>query len=231
MLKIFCGDHTVASRDAFVAYRDRLRTEQTLIIDTEPSQVLELVHNDGSYTHDLFGNAPVYSTSKLIWALRKKYNRKMKDSLRAFAQDDSMHVIDWEEQSAYDLGIDRDKFSFVHESKMSESTFTLLPALVPGNRTTFLKKLDLLTIYQPVEVTYSMIMRHVRLMLLLQGELHPRDNPYLIRIAQQCAKYWSRPQIISFYRHLLSIDINVKTGRNTPLSLRDQLDVLAGIAL
>ncbi len=231
MLHIFCGDNTVLSRDALTQEKQRLNKSGKYIQTIDANSVIDIIKSGGSDAIDLFAGAPVYETTNLIASLRKSYSRKAKEQLRLIANDTSIELLDWEDKSTYDLGIDKDKFTFVREYKMSENTFTLLPTIVPGKKTVFLKKLQSLSEFQPIELTFSMILRHFKLMISLATGSRPKDNPYLIRLAQSSLTHWSKDSLLKFYYRLLTIDLNVKTGRNTPLNLKQQLEILASFVL
>lgn len=231
MISLYCGDNTVASRDAYISEKAQYLTQGKQIHLIDASTIDEILKSGGSDALDLFSGAPVYETTNLISALRKKYNRKAKDELRKIASDVSIQLLDWENKSAYDLGIDKDKFAFVQEYKLGESTFTLLPTLTPGKKSQFLTKLALLEVHQPIEVTFAMIVRHIKLMTAYAYGENPTDSPYLLRIAHTASSQWTKEALLKFYKQLLRIDINVKTGRNTPLSLREQLEILVSLSL
>ncbi len=231
MITIFCGDNSVLSRDALTQEKQKILKSGKYIQTVDATKVIDIIRSGGSDAIDLFAGAPVYETTNIIASLRKSYGRKAKEQLRSIANDASIELLDWEDKSTYDLGIDKDKFPFVHEYKMSESTFTLLPSLIPGKKSIFLTKLQTLTEHQPVELTFSMIVRHFRLMVALSAGLHPKDNPYLIRLAQNSLSHWSKDALLKFYHRLLSIDINTKTGRNTPLTTKEQLEIVVSMTL
>jgi hypothetical protein len=231
MITIFCGDNTVLSRDALIQRKHNLIKSGNYIQTIDATRVIEIIKSGGSDAVDLFTGAPIYETTNLIASLRKSYARKAKEQLRNIAQDSTIQLLDWEDTSTYDLGIDKDKFTFVHESKMSENTFTLLPTLVPGNKTDFLRKLQSISEFQPIELTFSMMVRHCKLMIVLSAGLRAKDNPYLIRLAQNSLSHWPKESLLKFYYRLLTIDLNVKTGRNTPLNLKEQLEILASFVL
>jgi hypothetical protein len=68
-------------------------------------------------------------------------------------------------------------------------------------------------------------------MIALSTGIRPKDNPYLIRLAQNSLSHWPKESLLKFYYRLLTIDLNVKTGRNTPLGLKQQLEILASFVL
>jgi hypothetical protein len=231
MITIFCGDNTVLSRDALIQQKHNLIKSGNYIQTIDATRVIEIIKSGGSDAIDLFTGAPIYETTNLIASLRKSFARKAKEQLRNIVQDTTIQLLDWEDTSPYDLGIDKDKFAFVHEYKMSENTFTLLPTLVPGKKTEFLRKLQSISEFQPIELTFSMMVRHFKLMIALSAGLRAKDNPYLIRLAQNSQSHWPKESLLKFYYRLLTIDLNVKTGRNTPLGLKQQLEILASFVL
>lgn len=231
MILIFCGDNTILSRDALTQEKLELLKLGKYIQAVDATAVIEIVKSGGSDAVDLFTGAPVYETTNLIPAFKKSYARKAKEQLRKLAEDQSITLLDWENASAYDLGIDKDKFPFVKDFKMSESTFTLLPTIAPGKKSVFLQKLQSLSEFQPIELTFAMILRHFKLMILLSAGSRPKENPFLIRLAQNSLSHWSKESLLKFYYRLLTIDVNVKTGRNTPLHLKEQIELLASFAL
>lgn len=231
MIIIFCGDNTVLSREALTQKKKEILKSGVYIQYVDATKVIDIIKSGGSDAVDLFAGIPVYETTNFIATLRKSYAHKAKEHLRQLADDQTIELLDWEDRSTYDLGIDKDKFSFVQEYKMSENTFTLLPTIVPGKKTVFLQKLQRLNEFQPIELTFSMILRHFRLMIALSTGSRPRDNPYLVRLSQSALTHWKTDQLLMFYYRLLSIDLNVKTGRNTPLSLKEQLEIVASFSL
>ncbi len=231
MLTIYCGDDTVSSRDALLKDRAARVGGGMRLVTCDPSDIDTIIKNGGSLARDLFSGEPIYETQGLISALRKHYVRKTKEKLRELAASADITILDWEGKSAYDLGIDKDKFAFVREYRMPESSFSLLPSFVPHHASDFLKRLNILTQYQPIEVTFAMLVRHVRLMLMLHAGHKVKDSPYLIRLAQSSLHSWDHLALTQTYERLLSVDVNVKTGRNTPLTLREQLEVVASMTL
>lgn len=231
MLHIFCGDDTATSRTTYIAKRTAYVSQGHVLVPLDATHIDTLMSTLGTVTENLFGEIPVYETTGLIPACKKLYGRKTKQMLRDLHADPTTILVDWEAKSAYDMGIDKDKFPFVAEYKPAQSTFTLLSALRPGNVATCLVTLRMLSAHQPIEVTFSMIIRHFRLMIaILSGET-PRDNPYLVRLAMSAREKYTTHTALKIYEKLLSIDINTKTGRKTPLDLQAQLEILIAMAL
>jgi len=231
MLTIYCGDNSVASRDAFSQAKKVAAISGNSVTEIESSELLEIEKSGGSAASDLFGGRPVYITTNLVKVLKRKLVRKTKDKLRELSASEEIEIIDWEDSSAYDLGIDKDKFSFVKDYKLAVSTFTLLPKLKPKNAQNFLSELQELAKAQPIEVTIAMLMRHVKSMLLLKSGKSVRDNPYLVRLASSGSAHFTLPQLLEIYKRLLRADINVKTGRGTPLSIKEQVETIIAFLL
>ncbi|MEI6327162.1 MAG: hypothetical protein WCO78_03505 [Candidatus Roizmanbacteria bacterium] len=231
MLTIFCGDHTVASRDALLQAARGYQSTERKVIQIDAADVPELLKSGGSDAFDLFSGSPVYETVGLVAVFKRKYARKAKEELRSIAESPSIDLLDWESKSAYDMGLDKEKGGWVKDSKTTESTFTLLPALSPGRASPFLQILDTLSLSQPIEVTFSMIARHVRLMIALASGTVPRDNPFLVNLARSCLRTWDTHKLTQFHYQLQRIESNVKTGSGTPLSMRDQLEIVVAMML
>ena len=231
MLTIYCGDNSVASREAFSQAKKVSAISGNSVTEIESSELLEVEKSGGSAASDLFGGRPVYITINLVKVLKRKLVRKTKDKLRELSASEEIEIIDWEDSSAYDLGIDKDKFSFVKDYKLAVSTFTLLPKLKPKNAQNFLSELQELAKAQPIEVTIAMLMRHVKSMLLLKSGKSVRDNPYLVRLASSGSAHFTSPQLFEMYKRLLRADINVKTGRGTPLSIKEQVETIVAFLL
>lgn len=231
MLSIYCGDNNIASRQAFSEIKSQFRKQGRLIYDIEASMIDDIVKSGGSDATDLFAGDPIYETSNLIISLKIKYQRKAKEYLRNLFANTSIQLIDWEQKSTYDLGIDKDKFDNVYEYRLADSTFSLIPSLIPGQKSIFLRKLQSLGKSQAIELTFAMILRHFKLMLVLAEGLNPKDSPALVWMARTSLPMWPKDKLLKFYNRLLLIDINVKTGRNTPLNLSEQLEILVSIAL
>ncbi len=231
MLTIFCGDHTVASREALISAKQTYLKSGREIKLIDASDVPELIKSGGSDAFDLFSGSPIYETVGLVSVFKRKYARKAKEELRTLASSSSIELLDWESKSAYDMGLDKEKGAWIKESKTSESTFTLLPSLSPGKATIFLQKLSSLSQSQPIEVTFAMVGRHVRLMIALSAGKVPRDNPYLVNLARSSLSTWDASQLTRLHYQLQRIEANVKTGTATPLSLREQLEIVVSMML
>lgn len=231
MLTIFCGDQTVASRDALISAKHVYLKSGREIKQIEASDVPELIKSGGSDAFDLFTGSPIYETVGLVSVFKRKYARKAKEELRNLASSSSIELLNWESKSAYDMSLDKEKGGWIKESKTSESTFTLLPILSPGHASTFLQKLATLSKSQPIEVTFAMIGRHVRLMIALSSGTSPRDNPYLVNLARLCLRSWDPDRLTQLHYQLQRIEANVKTGSGTPLSMREQLEIVVAMML
>lgn len=226
MLLVFCGDHTTASRDALSAKRSAYVKAGREVKFIEATDVIQMIMSGGSDAHDLFSGAPVYETTNLVAVFKRTYARKAKEELRTLVANTSVDLLDWENRSAYDLGLTGEKGGWVHDSPMPESTFSLLPLLVPGKSKEFLRKLRSLSLHQPLEMTFFMIVRQVRLMILLAADTRPKDSPYLVNMARAGLRTWDQARLVKFYHQLQKVEMNMKTGSNTPLSLRDQLEIV-----
>lgn len=231
MLTIFCGDQTVASRDALISAKQTYLKSGREIKQIDAGDVPELIMSGGSDAYDLFTGSPVYETVGLVGVFKRKYARKAKEELRTLASNSSIELLDWESKSSYDMGLDKEKGGWIKESKTSESTFTLLPILSPSHASSFLLKLAALSKSQPIEVTFAMIGRHVRLMIALSTGMTPRDNPYLVNLARSCLRAWDVDRLTQFHYQLQRIEANVKTGTATPLSLREQLEIVVAMMI
>lgn len=231
MLTIFCGDNTVASRDAYSKSLQILDSNGSFINDKDPAEILDIVISGGSGAHDLFSGRTIYTTTNLVKLLKRKLARNAKAKIRELAGDKNIEIVDWEDSSAYDLGIDKDKFDFVKDHKLASSTFTILPKLKPQNAKNFLSELQILSSHQPIELTMSMTLRHVRTMLMLKSGKVTRESPYMLRIAQSGSNYFSSTQLLELYKRLLRADVNVKTGRGTPLKIKEQLETIVAFLL
>ncbi len=231
MLLVYCGDHTAASRDALSAKRCGYITSGREIKQIEAANVIEMIKSGGSDAHDLFSGAPVYETANLVAVYKRKFARNAKAELRALVSNSSVELLDWEDRSAYDLGLTGEKGAWVHDSPMPESTFSLLPLLVPGKSKEFLVRLRALSAHQPIELTFFMIVRHVRLMILLAAGSKPKDSPYSINAARTSLVGWDQIRLVKLYHQLQKVEMNAKTGNNTPLSLRNQLEIVIAMML
>jgi len=185
-----------------------------------------MIMSGGSDAHDLFTGSPVYETTNLVAVFKRKYVRKAKEELRALVDNTSVDLLDWEDRSAYDLGLTGEKGGWIHDSPLPESTFSLLPLLLPGKSRELLRKLRSLSLHQPIEMTFFMIARHVKLMILLATGVKPKDSPYLVNTARTGLRFWDQARLVKFYHQLQKVEMNTKTGSNTPLSLRDQLEIV-----
>ena len=63
-------------------------------------------------------------------------------------------------------------------------------------------------------------------MILLAADTRPKDSPYLVNMARAGLRTWDQARLVKFYHQLQKVEMNMKTGSNTPLSLRDQLEIV-----
>lgn len=222
MLQILCGDDSIASREYLQTLKTQLKSKHYATLDIDAGELEELLSKGEVGGVDLFGQTTAYITSGLISVLKRRYPRKSKPEIVRISELKQSIIVDWEEKSSYDMGIDKEKWSFVKEFKAKETTFSLLESFYPGMATVALKKLDVLCQSQPIEVTFAMLCRHVRSMLLLSGGKRPVDSPYLVMIAQRCAAKWQTPKLLRLYETLFKLEMAQKTS-STPLTLRQNL--------
>ena len=45
-------------------------------------------------------------------------------------------------------------------------------------------------------------------------------------MARAGLRTWDQARLVKFYHQLQKVEMNMKTGSNTPLSLRDQLEIV-----
>jgi hypothetical protein len=231
MLSIFSGDDTVSSRNAFTIAKTNFIRKGSTLIDVDGYDLLRIDLSGGTHTDYLFGGRPIYTTTNLVKTIKKTFLRKAKDKLRELAMSREIDVLDWEDLSSYDLGIYKDRFEFVNDHKAKSNSFTLLARLRPSNQKIFLSDLCEVSDTQAIEVTFSMLRKNFKLALLLKSGLKPKDNPNVLRNATITSQLFTTDKLLEIYRRLLKAELNSKSGSNTPLTIKEQIETVMAFLL
>lgn len=225
MLTIICGEDIVASR-TYLNELLQFYKEQGRPVEFITKDLLAQLANQTDEALSLFYQSPVYvieNTNKLI---ARKGSGDTYKLLELASKKKDLDLISWEggtvlrEVKIASLGKTK-------EFKPSGTVFTLLDTCYPSNLQNFTTLLTKLTTPQTEMLLYIMLTRHIRNLVYAKLGLIPS---YLQswqggKLRRQ-ASLWSTEKLLSFYEKLLSLELNLKSGKSI-LSLSHSLDTLA----
>ncbi len=223
MITIICGEDTTTARQYLVDQIEKARSSGAEIRRVSPKELEEEIR-DGGTAATLFHQMVIYQTSGLLGYLAKK--RQKKQQLEVFSADQSISILDWEGgKSAYTLGLKKEPF--LKEFRPSADIFSLLDAIVPGNRRRFVSLLGKILTYQEPIFVYTMLHRRVRSLIVLNVDpAAEKLHPFQKRQMEAQAKKWPMSELLRLYEGLFRIDQTLKTNGSS-LSVRQSLEILA----
>lgn len=235
LLNIFCGENTLASRNALNLAIDRFKREN-------PGGEIVRLNGDKMTETDLVEAveaASLFSVSRLVVIegvlSRRKSGEKDKLIERLaksfFLFPSSFFLILWEpKQVAAGILAKLAKLpnSRIQEFKLTRSLFKLLDSLRPGNgkQLSFLMNETIKT--DPAEVMMLMLGRRIAQLLVAKsgtaGGMAGLADWQIRQLTSQ-AENWNEKQLTDFHRMLVEIDEAVKTGAS-PADFSTHLDIL-----
>lgn len=203
--------------------KEAFRKKHTQLYDVAPADLENRLRSDQTQT--LFGEPIVLITQGLLgyWSKAKK---KAAEQMKILHENQDHTVINWEEgKSLYDLKLKAGPT--IKEFKLSTSLFDLQEQCVPGERERFVALVQKLSETQDTFMMFSMLHKHVRLLLLAKTDQTPTSiHPFVRSKAMAQAKLWDLKKLTQMYQGLARIDHATKSS-TTPYSIPDSLTILA----
>jgi len=224
MLKIICGQNTIEAYQYFLDEKNRLKKAGFEAIEIDPQQFEEIIFWQKDNL-SLFSQKKAFFTRNLNKKINKK-NEKQKKIIEKIIDDETLILIDFEEDlEKRELKI-ADKKVEVKEFKLPTSIFNLLDDLYPKNLSSFIKSFTLLSKKIPEELIFYMITKRIRQLLQIKFNQKIENlQSWQFRKLNFQAKLWPKEKLIKFYESLFNIEKKIKTG-TTPFDLKESLELL-----
>lgn len=213
MIAIICGEDIVASRDYLnEVLKKNNEKNGSSVQSVSPAEIVELSLQD-SAPISLF-DTPVYLLENASKKITRKGSGDLYKALLKIAKSSEIELFIWEsgigkrEIKTADLGA-------VKEFKPSSSIFSLLDQCYPSNLEHFVAEFYKVVTPQTELFIHIMLTRHVRTLLAIRlGEIPPRMMSWQLGKLKAQASRWNAKDLLDFYEKLLSIEVQLKTGRS-----------------
>ncbi len=225
MITVICGEDTVASRDylnqALKTYSEK---NNAVVQSITASEVIDLSLQD-TQPISLF-EAPVYLLENASKKIMRKGSGDLYKALLKLSKSTEITLFIWEsEMSKRD--IKTAELGAVKEFKPSSSIFTLLDQCYPSNLKRFASDFYSLVTPSTELFIHIMLTRHIRALLAIRlGEIPPRMQSWQVGKLKAQASRWETKTLLDFYEKLLSIEVQLKTGRSV-YSVGESLTLLS----
>lgn len=225
MITVICGEDTVASRDSLnQALSAHTEKNGSVVNSITAAEAIDLSLQD-SQPISLF-ETPVYLLENASKKIMRKGSGDLYKALLKLSKSTEVTLYIWEfgmskrDIKTADLGV-------VKEFKPSSSIFTLLDQCYPSNLKRFIA--DFYSLVTPTTELFIHIMltRHIRSLLAIRlGEVPPRMQSWQVGKLKAQASRWEGKTLLDFYEKLLSIEVQLKTGRSV-YSVGESLTLLS----
>ncbi len=220
MLIIYSGDDYSKSREEFILFKEKLKSNYQLI-DLPEKDLLEidkwLYDSNSLFTTKKAIFLENILTKKGILAYLKKFDDKKEDNLLVF----------WEK----DLDSKILKFSFskakIYESKLSENIFKYLDAIFPGNLKNLSILLNSISENTIENIIFFMTVKRVKELIFIKNNIEPVKKLASWQIARlhKQADMFDNKKLIDLYEALYRIEVSYKNSKNF-YSIKKSLDIL-----
>lgn len=225
MITIICGEDSVASRD-YLNQALKMHTEKNnaVVQSITVAEAIDLSLQD-SQPISLF-ETPVYLLENASKKIMRKGSGDLYKALLKLSKSTEITLYIWEsgmskrDIKTADLGV-------VKEFKPNSSIFTLLDQCYPSNLKRFVA--DFYSLVTPTTELFIHIMltRHIRSLLSIRlGEVPARMQSWQVGKLKAQASRWEAKSLLDFYEKLLSIEVQLKTGRSV-YSVGESLTLLS----
>jgi hypothetical protein len=224
MLKIICGEDSVASRKRYTDLIQEYIKKGYYIAYAQPNQIEEIGKNMGGETM-LFNEKKVYFMQNLTSFTARKKDKAFTAVLQGVISNPSLEVIDWEDgKGSRDIKI---KTPDIEEYKPSQTIFQFLDLCYPGNLIPFVASLNEVLKTQEEGFVYTMLHRHIRTLVLAATRQLPASVPVWMKKKHESqAQKWNTELLVGFYDGLARIDSGLKTNANI-YGIKKSIELLA----
>lgn len=225
MITVICGEDSVASRDYLnQALKTHIEKYNAVVQTITSAEAVDLSLQD-SQPISLF-ETPIYLLENASKKIMRKGSGDIYKALLKLSKSSEITLYIWEsgmskrDIKTADLGV-------VKEFKPSSSIFTLLDQCYPSNLKRFTADFYALVTPTTELFIHIMLTRHIRSLLTIRlGEVPARMQSWQVGKLKAQASRWEAKSLLDFYEKLLSIEVQLKTGRSV-YSVGESLTLLS----
>lgn len=223
MIHIFHGELVEESRKELIAFKARFQNDEVIVLEGKKVTMTDLLQ--AMQSHSLLSNMRLVVVENYLSRIsaRKKEDLATIETLIHSIPEEA-EVLFWDDKelgktilNLFPPKTDRALF------KPKRIIFQMVESLAPSPTKTFVELFTQCVRSEGIELTYAMIVRQVRLLLLVKsGQAIPEIAPWQkSRLAKQAAPF-TLPELLSSYSQFLLIEERVKTGKSA-LTFEEEL--------
>lgn len=223
-MQIFGGDNIVASRQAFIAARKALTDsgiKEVIEFDGKKLNLADL--HQALESTSLFGTDRVVCIENLLARPRSKLKQQLINYLQE--QNQNERILLWEAKKISPAQKKWFAASKLQEYSLSSKIFTFLDSFKPDNSHQLIPLLDQVVEHDSPEMVFAMILRQIRLLIQVKNHVKISLAPWQQKKLSEQAKTFDISALLKIHNQLLTIDTEIKTGKNIG-GVRHQLDRL-----
>ena len=222
MIKIICGEDTVAARDYFNQLKKSFDINKYQIIEIDSSNINQLLFQK-EFNLSLFDNKIIYFAQFLLPILTK--NKNLLNKIREIDKRKDIFMYIFEDKEKYNLTLYKN-FNII-EFKLNKNIFTLLDLFLPGKKNEFLRLFHQVVNEKNINKFFYLLTKRVRdLLLIKHGGKPEMISVWQMNRLKKQAQLWEEEKLIAVYQSIFRIEIDRKTSQ-TPFTLNETLDILA----
>lgn len=216
-MRVFHGDHQLASREALYKVREELKAKGLEVISlsdkaidlSEVKQVIE--------ASSLFGSDRFLIVEGLFTG---SVSNAKKEVTQYFKQYRPNNVLIWEGKKVDGRRLNGFE---AEEFKINSKVFALLEAIRPGKQRIFLPLLDEVLKVEAVELVFFLLVRQTRQLIeVIDGG--GKGPSWLVNKLRNQAADFGLERLLKFHESLYQLELETKTG-SSPLPLQIRLEL------
>lgn len=226
MIHLYHGEHTVASRIELAALKEKYKQLEVVVFEGKTVTTADLIQ--ATQSTSLFGADRLVIVENLFSRRLAKKPLELKEFAGFLATLNlKTNIVFWEEKELGKRVLDlfppkSDRALF----RPDRALFTFVEALRSGQTKQLLGLFRQSLEKDVPEVLFALLVRQFRLLIMAKDNVVLSDlAPWQVRKFTIQATYFTMPDLLRIYKHLLEIDVKIKSG-NTPFSLTDELKIL-----
>lgn len=222
MLKIFCGEDQVASRQAFRVEVDKISANPGVEVISFNGKTLEISDLiQATQAQSFFGGDKVVCIEGLFSLPRSKAKNQLVEYLSEVK--DKQDILVWEPKAVTPSIAKKFGSAAVTEFKLPKHLFQFLEQLDPHNLPRSFSLMQKCYPETASEMLLYMLVRQMRFLLVLSHGGSLKQPPWLLNKLKSQANRFETSQLEKAYMKLIEIEYLHKSGQSE-MSLKDSLD-------
>ena len=224
MIHLFHGENITASRRELTLLREGHAKDEIVVFDGKkvtPTELIQATESTSLFT--LRRLVIVENLFSKRATLKSKELDTFAEILKKFPKD--TEIVFWEEKELGKtlLGL-FSKETDIALFRPDKMLFTFIESIRPNTTKTLISLFDKSLQKDAAEMIFVMLVRQLRFLIIAHevGTKIPELAPWQAKKFATQAQYFSYPQLITLYEHLLEIDVKIKTGA-TPFTLAEEI--------